>query len=173
MRNESNDDGMKHVKELAGLEQLVLGNTLVTDVGLAELKGLKKLKSLTVSGCTRMSDKSTETIAGFTDLEYLSLPSTITEKGVKNLVGLKKLTGLYIGGAVMTDAAIKDIADNMPELQSLELGAGFGTDITDASIPSFSKLKMLKELGVVGSKITDSGLKSLRDKLPDCKITAK
>jgi Leucine-rich repeat (LRR) protein len=167
------DDGMKHVKELTGLEQLVLGNTSVTDAGLAELKGLKKLQSLTVSGCIRMTDKCTETIKGFTDLEYLSLPSTVTEKGVKNLIGLKKLTGLYIGGAKLTDAAVKDIANNMSNLVTLDLGAFAGTDITDASVPNLARLTKLKKLGLQGSRITDSGLKILREKLPDCTITAK
>ncbi len=166
-----NDDGMKHVKELIGLERLSLGNTLVTDAGLAELKDLKKLKSLTVSGCIRMTDKSTETIKGFTNLEYLSLPSTITEKGVKNLTGFKKLTGLYIGGASLTDAAIKDIAENLPGLDYLDVGATAGTEITNASILHFTQLKKLKKLNLSGSKITAEGLKSLRDALPDCTIS--
>jgi hypothetical protein len=167
------DEGMKHIKQLPALEELSLGNTSVSDAGLAELAGLKKLRSLTVSGCIRMTDKSTETIKGFTDLEYLSLPSTITEKGVKNLAGLKKVTSLYIGGAALTDAAVKDIADNMPDLTLLNLAAFAGTDITDASVPHLARLTKLKTLALGGSKLTESGLKTLRDKLPDCKITTK
>jgi hypothetical protein len=167
------DEGMKHVKELAGLEELVLNSTGVGDSGLGELKGLKKLRSLSLAGCIRVTDKATETIGGFTDLEELSLPSTVTEKGVKNLKGLKKLTSLYIGGARLTDAAVKDIADNMPELVSLELGAFDGTNITDSAVPDLARLTKLKSLGIQGSKITDTGLKSLKDKLPGCTIKTK
>src|SRR5262249_4255356 len=164
------DAGMKHVKELTTLETLNLGNTSVTDVGVAELKDLKNLKSLTLSGCIRMTDKSTETINGFADLDDLAMPSTITDRGVKNLVGLRKLKTLYIGGAVLTDAAMKHIAENMPELESLELGAFIGTHISDESVPHFAKLKKLKTLGLSGSRLTKTGLKELQKALPDCTV---
>lgn len=164
--------GMKHIAELKTLEALVLNGTAVGDEGLTELKGLTSLKDLSLAGTVRLSDKSTETIKEFTNLEALALPSTITEKGVKNLVTLKKLKLLYIGGANLNDAAIKDIAENMPELRSLELGVygKIGTRITDESIPSLIKLKKLVDLGLAGSKITDAGQKELQKALPDCKI---
>lgn len=165
------DDGAKHLKGLTTLEKLSLTNTGVGDAGVAELKGLKSLKELHAAGSIRMTDKATETIGEFADLERLTLPSTITEKGVKNLAGLKKLKMLYVGGANLTDAAIKDIADGMPDLESLELGAGLGSSITDASVPHLTKLKKLKQLGLWGSKITDDGLKALQQALPGCKIT--
>jgi internalin A len=168
------DAGMKHVKELPALEKLTLNNTGITDTGLAELKDLKKLKSLTVSGCIRVTDKSADTIKGFVDLEELSLPSTYTGTGVKKLTGLKKLKSLYLGGCTeLTDEAVKLIADNMPDLEYLELGAVSGTGITDASVPHLAKLKKLTKLGLSGSKVTEGGLKLLRDKLPDCTITKK
>jgi hypothetical protein len=40
------DAGMTHVKELKTLAKLTLNNTGVTDTGVADLKGLKKLKAL-------------------------------------------------------------------------------------------------------------------------------
>jgi internalin A len=167
------DAGMKHVKGLTTLETLGLGNTSVTDDGLAELKDLKKLKSLTVSGCIRMTDKSAETIKTFADLEYLSLPSTITPKGVKDLAGLKKLKSLYIGGATLSDEAVKDIADNMPQLEGLNLGTLAGNGLTDESVPHLARLKKLKTLSIIGAKLTDTGLKSLQKALPDCTITTR
>ena len=157
-----NDAGMKHVKELPALESLVLNSTGVTDAGIAELKGLVKLKSLSATGCVGMTDKSAETIAGFTELTDLALPFKFTDKGVKQLAGLKKLKSLYLGGCTeLTDAAMKDIADNMPDLESLELGATSGTGITNASVLHFSQLKKLKKLGLSGSKMTPDGLKAL------------
>jgi hypothetical protein len=166
------DAGMKHVKELTALESITLNSTSVGDAGLAELKGCKNIKQLYLAGCIKMTDKSTETIKGFADLEDLSLPSTITDAGAKNLVGLKKLKKLYLGGCnALTDEAVKQIAANLPDLEYLELGATLGTDITDASVAHFARLKKLKHLGVNGSKVTADGLKELQKALPDCKVT--
>src|SRR5262245_34425600 len=162
---------MKHLKGLTTLETLVLNNTLLTDAGLAELKDLKKLKSLQLAGCIRVTDKSAEVVKGFTDLEDLSLPSTITGEGAKTLVGLKKLRKLYLGGAPMTDAAVKDIADNMPELTDLNLGSSLPNEVSDASVANLARLKKLKALNLSGSKLTDAGLKDLQKALPECKIT--
>ena len=166
------DAGMKHVKELPALESLMLGGTSVTDAGVAELKGLKNLKTLNAAGCIKLTDTSAGTLAGLAALEDLALPSTITDKGVKALTGLKKLKSLYLGGCTaLTDAAVKDIAANFPDLTALDLGATLGTEITDASVPHLAQLQKLKKLGLAGAKISDTGLKVLRDKLPDCKIT--
>ncbi|HSQ56933.1 MAG TPA: hypothetical protein VLM40_14425 [Gemmata sp.] len=168
-----NDAGMKHLKALTTLEALNIGNSGVTNDGLAELKEIKKLKSLTVSGCIRMTDECVDTIRGFAELDYLSLPSTITPKGVKNLVGLKKLKNLYVGGALLSDAAVKDIADNLPDLEYLELGTFSGNGLTDGAIEHLARLKKLKTLGIAGAKLTATGLKSLQNALPSCSITSR
>lgn len=167
------DAGMKHVGQLTALEKLTLGNTGVTDAGVAELKDLKNLKSLTLSGNIRMTDKSADTIKTFAALEELSLPSTFTDDGVKALSGLKKLKTLYIGGARLSDASVSAIALAMPDLENLELGTPSGTEITDAAVPDFAKLTKLKKLGLSGAKLSESGVKALRAKLPDCAITHK
>ncbi len=161
---------MKHLKGLTGLEKLVIGNTSVTDAGVAELKDLKNLKSFTASGCIRMTDKSAVTINGFTNLEYLSLPSTIGVKGIKQLKDLKKLTSLYVGGAMLRDSAIEHIADTMPELESLNLGATSGNGLTDECIPYLARLKKLSKLNIKGATLTDKGRETLLKALPDCTI---
>ena len=166
------DAGMKHVKELSSLTTLVLNNTSVTDAGIEELKDFKNLKALRLAGCVKMTDKAAETVKGFAGLEEVSLPSTITDKGVKALTGLKKLKSLYLGGCTaLTDAAVKDIADNMPDLVALDVGAIDGTKITDASVPHLARLTKLRTLNLTGSKTSLDGLKVLREKLPECKIT--
>jgi len=44
------DGGMEHIGKITSLEELYLNQTIVTDRGLADLKGLKKLKKLGLSG---------------------------------------------------------------------------------------------------------------------------
>ena len=152
-------------------------NKKVTNDGLKELQGLKNLKSLTVFFCEQITDDGMKHVKGLTTLEKLSITNTgVGDDGVaalkdlKNLTALKKLKLLYIGGASLTDAAVKDIADNMPDLEGLEIGAR-GLAVTDDSVPHFAKLKKLKALGIRGSKLTDTGLKELQKALPNCKIT--
>jgi hypothetical protein len=44
------DGGMEYIGKLTNLEELYLDQTIVTDRGLQELKGLKKLKKISLSG---------------------------------------------------------------------------------------------------------------------------
>jgi hypothetical protein len=169
------DDGVAHLKGLTTLEELTLNNTGVGDAGLAELKVLNGLRKLNLAGAIRLTDAAAETINGFAALEELSLPSTITVKGVGKLGGLKKLRTFYLGGGSPGDEAVKTIAENMPDLEGLELGTfGLGGNgVTDASVPYLAKLKKLKKAGLAGSQFTDAGLKELRAALPDCTIKTR
>ena len=54
-----------------------------------------------------------------------------------------------------------------PHLQKLDLT---GRPITDAAVPSISRLKELRILRVAGTKITDEGVFRLRTALPSCVI---
>lgn len=165
--------GLKHVAALKNLQKLGLSNTALDDAALKELKGLTKLRELHLSGSIRFTDKCTETINGFAELEKLSLPSSFTGVGVRKLTALKQVKDLYLGGiTALTDTEIKFLAETMPELEALEMGSyGIGTQITDDAIPHFAKMKKLQKLGIGGSQLTPAGLKKLREALPNCTVT--
>ncbi len=165
--------GAKHVAGLKDLEVLGLNNSGLYDAGLAQLKGLTKLRVLRLSGSIRLSDKSAETINGFTELEELSLPTSLSGAGVRKLTALKKVKNLYLGGmTALTDTEMKFLAETMPELDALELSVfGLTNSITDDAIPHFAKMKKLQKLSLSGSQLTPDGLKALRAELPNCTIT--
>ena len=69
-------------------------------------------------------------------------------------------------GATIGDADLASLRA-FPSLQKLDLT---GRPITDAAVPSISRLKKLRLLRVAGTKITDDGVFRLRAALPSCDI---
>jgi hypothetical protein len=67
---------MAHVKELVNLQVLTLGSTQVTDAGLEHLKGLAKLKILSLSNSKGVTDAGLEHLKGMSSLRQLSLWGT-------------------------------------------------------------------------------------------------
>jgi hypothetical protein len=64
------DGGMEHIGQLTSLEELYLDQCNVTDRGLADLKGLKKLKKLGLSGSMLASGRGLQ--ASIPGLEILN-----------------------------------------------------------------------------------------------------
>ena len=82
------DTGLACVKDLPNLQYLSLLYNNITDAGLAELKGLTKLKLLDLRGCTQISDAGLEQIKGLTNLKSLKLRNpAVTDAGLAYLAG--------------------------------------------------------------------------------------
>jgi internalin A len=158
------DVGMKYIKEMTTLEMLDIQSKLITERGVADLRDLRKLKSLRLDYCASMTDKIAETLIELTELEELTLPATITNMGIKKLAGLKKLKRLSLGGQDIGDDAVKDISEIFPDLESLSVSGVIlrtRNEVTDEAVPYLKNLKKLKQLRLVGTQVTDSGLKDL------------
>ena len=95
--------------------------------------------------------------------------------GVRKLTALTNMTDLYRGGITsLTDTEVRSLAATTPELEALEMGSfGFGTEITDDAIPHFARMHTLQKLGIAGSQLTPTGLKTLHEQLPNCTGTAR
>jgi len=81
------DASLPYVLKCRNLEQLVLGNTAVTDQGVGLIRdALPRLTVLGFFGCANLTDRSIETFSGLSQLTLLDITGTsITEKGVKKL----------------------------------------------------------------------------------------
>ena len=83
----ADDEVMRHVGRLGRLDQLTLGETRVTDAGLAPIRGLTGLKMLAM---------------GRND--------AIEGPGLVNISGLANLRKLYFGGSKIDDADMVHLA---------------------------------------------------------------
>jgi hypothetical protein len=93
------DTSLEAIGRLTNLEELRIGGEGFSDRGLAQLKGLTRLKYLSLGeGSHRISDAGLEFLQGMHDLEYVDLGGwNISDQGIAKLRRLKKLKTVHIG----------------------------------------------------------------------------
>lgn len=126
------DRGMSYLGACSELETLLLGGLHVSDDGLAQLRGLPKLKMLDIRG------------------------AALTDAGLACLGVMKSLVALDLPGVEVSDLAVQRLTD-LPQLEKLTLGAWA---LGDAGLAALGTIDSLKELHLYG--ISDSGLKHLQ-----------
>ncbi len=90
----------------AALHWLDLGETAVTDAGLAALGAMKNLRRLQLDR-TALTDAGLTRLSGLTQLELLNLHTTqVTDIGLMALGGLPRLRTLYLWNTRMTPEAV-------------------------------------------------------------------
>src|SRR5262249_40485910 len=100
-----------------------LGFTPMSDEGLKELAGLKRLKILYLHR-TRVTDAGLKTVAGFAQLEQLYLGATkVTDKGLKELSALKQLKVLDLRFTQVTEGAAAELQVALPAVR-INVGGG-------------------------------------------------
>ncbi len=140
--------------------------TEVGDIALENVKGLKKLKGLSLSD-TQITDTGLVHLDGLTDLTSLELADTeITDAGLVHLKRLKKLRVLSLYRAPVTDAGLKHLK-GLPNLELLELS---GTQVSDAGLENLKELTKLKRLYLSNTHVTAQGINKLQEALPNCEI---
>jgi hypothetical protein len=113
-------DGKLEGKPIVSVD---LGFTKMTDDGLKELAGLKRLRILFLHR-TLVTDGGLKEVARFAYLEKLYLGATkVTGAGLKELRGLKQLQILDLRFTKVTAAAAADLQKALPRLK-INLGGG-------------------------------------------------
>jgi len=111
------DTGLAHLKELTELREIWLGNTQLTDAGLAHLKGLTKLERVWLDNA-KVTDAGLVHLKELTSLYGLSLTHTqTTDAGLTNLNGLTKLKWLFLDDTKVTDAGAAELHRALPGLR--------------------------------------------------------
>jgi hypothetical protein len=179
MGSQIDDRTLQSVQLFPNLEYLaILPPTNVTDAGLAELHGCRKLRNLFIISAP-ITDAGLEHIAGL-PIEDLTLAcshvtdaglrhlarmplrgvnldeTTIDGSGFRHLAGMR-LTELYLSRTHVTDVGAFELR-GLP-LESLILDQ---TRITDACLPVLAKLP-LKKLSLRWTAVTAGGLEVFRD----------
>ena len=73
LKNDTTDAGLEHLKGLTRLKSLTLFNTQITDAGLEHLKDLTSLSLLTLSFSNNITDGGLVHVKGLTNLNSLDL----------------------------------------------------------------------------------------------------
>ncbi|MFN8555470.1 MAG: protein kinase [Candidatus Obscuribacterales bacterium] len=143
------------------ITKLSLRRTLVTDLGIFELCHHainKRLESLAITGCSRITDESVASIGehlqALKSLAISSLP--FTDKGFSKLSNLH-LLHLFADDTAVTDAGLAALS-NMTSLKELQLNY---TKTADAGISHLAKLDELETLGLAGTVVTDKATSDL------------
>ncbi len=151
------DAGLAHIAGLTQLRELYLQSTQITDAGLAQLAGLTQLRVLYLND-THIGDAGLAHLAGLTRLEDLTLNNTqITDAGLAYFAGLSQLQYLHLNNTQIRDAGLAHVA-RLPRLRLLSLD---GTQLTDAGLVEIAGLWRLNILGLRNTQITDAGLAHL------------
>jgi internalin A len=133
---------------------------------MKELANLKKLRRIDLIN-TKLTDAALPTVAGFTELTWLTLDgTTVTDAGVKQLAPLKNLHTLGLGHTKVTDAGLLHVLV-FTKLNTLYLA---GTAITDKGVRQLAELKELRSLDLTDTKVTEKGAEELQKLMPNCQI---
>ena len=167
------------VQELAGKEAIARlpvstfvvqkirleSNNAVTDEGLAQLKGLRGVTFLDLSG-TGVSDAGLPHLSELITLETLHLSTTmVSDDGLDHLLPLVNLRQLQFYGSRLTDRGMTAIA-KMTTLRNL--GPGNNLAITDKGVEALGVLVDLEYIDLGGTRVSDTCLPLLA-KLPRLK----
>jgi Leucine rich repeat len=99
---------------LIPIKEVTLKDSHFTETGLARLKSLPGLRSLSLSG-NRITDKELARLNGLAKLKSLSLAGAdIGDAGLAKLKSLSELESLNVRKTRVTDAGVKDLQKALP-----------------------------------------------------------
>jgi beta-lactamase regulating signal transducer with metallopeptidase domain len=164
---EISDDGLAHLSDLHGLEELEVRGNAITDAGIAHLRDLRSLKRLWLY-TDNVTGEGLAHLTVLDALEDLTLPhGGVTDAGLAHVAKLGALRRLDAGGstrpreggpAPYTDEALRHLSA-LKRLEKLRIGLGKGC--TDGGVVHLAELTALKDLTLMTDGISDSGLASL------------
>lgn len=158
------DEEMRVLSGLKSVEKVVLSHVPINGSGLVNLKAMRSLGTLDLSG-TNVTDEALASLSGLTGLTELNLDSTaITDAGVKHLAPLTNLKMLDLSSRGVTGTTLGALAGCTSLTELYFGGAKRGeTAVTDEGLRALAtaNLKNLKTLGIHSMAMTDAGLAHL------------
>ena len=166
------------LERFAHLTSLSLSGAVVTDEGIAGLRGNKNLKAPELKGC-KITDRSAEVINSITQLEHLDLEeSPVGDRVVDQLADPTRLEWLNLGKTKVTDTAMKTVAGlselcwfnlddtavsnagvaHLRGLSDLRTPSSRWPAMTDRSIPVLAELKAMTLLNLQDTEVSSAGV---------------
>ena len=151
------DEQLRHIAGLTGLEMLSLKSTATLGTGLKYLKGLTTLKSLDLSN-THVGNHELANVKELISLETLNLWGTpIDDTGMVHVGELSSLRELVLARLGIGDEGLIHLK-KLSKLRKLQL---FGTYVTDEGLQHVAGLRELRKLVLRDNQIGNSGLAHL------------
>ena len=162
------DKSLKFVStNLTQLEKIFIeGNKFITDIGVANLMGLRNLRHIHIVDCLRLYDTGLKpcanlrliTVCNFTDCIRL------TDRGIKHILtspSAFRLQELSLTNCIRVgDQTVQKIVSNCPNLTYLSIA--YCENITDVGLIMLAHHPKLHTLDISGCSIDDHGVGSLR-----------
>jgi hypothetical protein len=146
------------LEALAEVNEIVLGDTYVSEAGLGCLKQFRNLRTLSLRR-TDVTDSSLRLLQGLS-LEELNLARTqVTDIGLEYVARIPSLRFLELYRTQISGnlaAALK----KLPNLEVLSIG---NTDIDDDSLDGLESMRRMRSLDLQYSKITDEALRHVQN----------
>lgn len=174
------DNGFEFLTSIPNLKEVAAGGNKLTDVGLNTLRQIPGLRVLDLSGAQRtdsglwaatVTDRGLETIALFKNLEKLFLRAAkITDAGSHQLSALQNLKVLELADTQLSASGLGFVS----QLKSLEeLSLARSPRVDDKAIEALASAPALKWVDLEGTKVTEDGVRKLRERRPQLKVEWK
>jgi mono/diheme cytochrome c family protein len=114
------DHELDQLGEIApAVQWLDIGNTAVTDAGLAGVAAMPRLVRLHLDGL-KVTNAGLARLSHLHQLQYLNLRGTlVTDKGLPALQSLPRLRALYVWQTAVTPAAVQALGDSLVDKRRL------------------------------------------------------
>jgi hypothetical protein len=150
----------------AGVRRIYLRNCDINDDSLKRLEGLKQLQYLSLEG-SKIKGEGLAVLKSLPALKSLSLNRTkITDDSLRHLLVVKNLTILLLNDTDVSDEGTATLA-LIPRLEWLYLNP---TRVTDASMKKLGDLGKLRFLSLLGTSVTDCGVTDLHAVVPSVRV---
>ena len=150
----------------AGVRRIYLRNCDINDDSLKRLEGLKQLQYLSLEG-SKIKGEGLAVLKSLPALKSLSLNRTkITDDSLRHLLVVKNLTILLLNDTDVSDEGTATLA-LIPRLEWLYLNR---TRVTDASMKKLGDLGKLSFLSLLGTSVTDCGVTDLHAVVPSVRV---
>lgn len=117
-RDQTTDDKIASIAAVKNqLAHLDLSRTVVTDSGLAPLKGLPRLTRLDLHS-TQVTDAGVKHLADLPNLTYLNLYDTqVSDAAIADLAKLKSLRSVYLWQSQVTEKGAQELQKALPDAE--------------------------------------------------------
>lgn len=161
----ADDELLAKLKTMPKLRELdIEGTKLITPAGLAHLAELPTLEKLSLYDMSHdgadLGNDATPILSQMKSLRELRISyCSLTDVGLHALEGMTQLTALNLSHNRLSDVGMKSLA-GLTNLQSFDVSdlLTSGMRITDEGIKQLPQLKELRELSLVGLKISGKNL---------------